>query len=192
MRGRGRLTAGRRVFLVVHHDDDEVRRLQETDGGQRPEVHQQRAVAVEHEHANVGPRERDTQAHRRGKAHAAPRIEILWPIPGGKQIVGGMPEARDNRRVAREIHDDASRFDSSHATFNVRDFGRRQAPSVRVPNAVFPAKCTVSAAASADCTVACGTPIESKIARTARPIGTCAAFHSPLSPRMLTTISAGI
>ena len=37
---------------------------------------------------------------------------------------------------------------------------------------------------------ACRSPRRST--RTARPIGTCAAFHSPASPRMLTTISTGI
>ena len=32
----------------------------------------------------------------------------------------------------------------------------------------------------------------SQIGRTARPIGTCASFHSPASPRMLMTASTGI
>ena len=35
-------------------------------------------------------------------------------------------------------------------------------------------------------------PMASKIAGTARPMGTCAEYHSPASPRMLTTIATGI
>ena len=35
-------------------------------------------------------------------------------------------------------------------------------------------------------------PSRRRFGRTARPIGTCASFHSPASPRMLTTTNAGI
>jgi len=61
-----------------------------------------------------------------------------------------------------------------------------------VSNARSPATLTTSAVVSGDSAVTCGISIASKIDRTARPIGTCAAFHSPRSPRMLTTSSIGI
>ena len=70
--------------------------------------------------------------------------------------------------------------------------GSRHTPGRRVPNAVWPTSRTVSAVDSGVSAVACGRPIASQIGRTARPIGTCASFHSPASPRMLITISAGI
>jgi hypothetical protein len=61
-----------------------------------------------------------------------------------------------------------------------------------VSNAVRPTSRTVLPASSADSSVVCGTPIASRIVRTARPIGACAAFHSPSSPRMLTMVKTGI
>src|SRR5262249_49863538 len=133
----------------------------------------------------------ETQADGRSQAHAAPRVEVPRPIAGRIQIVGGMTEARDNRRVAGELNDDASRLDPVHdpvVTFR----GSRHARLVRGPKAVFPPQRMVSHASLADETVVCGTPSDSKMPRTARPIGICAAFQSPLSPRMLTTISTGI
>jgi hypothetical protein len=50
----------------------------------------------------------------------------------------------------------------------------------------------VSLAVAPDSTVTCRMPIDSRIVRTARPIGICAEFHSPSSPRMLTIDSTGI
>ena len=71
--------------------------------------------------------------------------------------------------------------------------GSRHTPGNRVMNAVFPTSATVSA-------VVLGRRRPSRAARqsrrrsarTARPIGTCAAFHSPASPRMLIRMSVGI
>ena len=48
----------------------------QSDGRQRSEIHQQRAVAVEDEDAEVGPRQRQAEADRRGEPHAAPGVEI--------------------------------------------------------------------------------------------------------------------
>lgn len=50
----------------------------------------------------------------------------------------------------------------------------------------------MASAASAVSTVLAGRPTAAQIGRTASPIGTCAAFHSPASPRRLTITSAGI
>ena len=61
-----------------------------------------------------------------------------------------------------------------------------------VSKAVRATSSTVAAVVSADSTVAWGMPIDSRVGRTARPIGTCAEFHSPASPRMLIRINIGI
>ena len=96
--------------------------------------------------------------------------------------------------MARGVESESSpsRAPAARGPGTVSRRGSRHAPGTRVPNAVWPASRTVSAVVSGDSAVACGTPIASKIGRTARPIGTCAAFHSPASPRMLITISTGI
>ena len=54
------------------------------------------------------------------------------------------------------------------------------------------ARSIVPAAVSPDSTVTCGIATASKMPRMPRPIGACAAFHSPASPRMLTIIGTGI
>src|SRR5581483_7962162 len=148
-----------------------------------------RTVAVEDEHAQVRPRQCEAQADRRGAPHTAPGVEVLRSIAGGIQIVRGMAEARDDRRSVRDLNNDAGRFDAVHGDVIRR--GRRHAWMARVANAVRPAIRTAISAAASESTDECCTPIASSTAPRARPIGACAAFHSPTSPRMLTTISAG-
>ena len=78
---------------------------------------------------------------------------------------------------------------SGAATGTVIRRGSWQTPGRRVPNAVLPTRCTVAAQASAVSAAITDSPIASQMGATARPIGTCAAFHSPASPRMLTMTS---
>jgi len=59
-------------------------------------------------------------------------------------------------------------------------------------NAISPTARTVSAVLPGESAVTCGIPIDTRLGRTARPIGTCAAFHSPASPRMEIRMSIGI
>src|SRR5207253_7704895 len=135
-------------------DDEEIRRLVQADRRDRSKVHQQRSVAVEHDDADVWPREREAESNRAREAHAAPRVEIPRPIAGGEQIVRRMTEARDDRRVAGEFNDDLRRVEPRH-TDVVTSRGSRQAHVVRDTNDVVAARLTVSAA-SADSIVTCG------------------------------------
>src|SRR5262249_32746355 len=148
----------------------EVRRLQQADGRERAEVHEQRTVSVDDEDARVRPGERQAETDRRGDAHAAPGVEILRPIAGREQIVRGMAEARDDPRVAGPVPLHTWAIGSIHDAVPRR--GSSKAPACRVPNAVVAMSRTASAAASPEVTVMCGSPTASKIARTARPIGT--------------------
>src|SRR6187399_646800 len=107
-----------------------------------------------------------------------------------------MAEACDDRAIAEPGRHAACGFEAGHAiTFGAGTVirrGNRHAPARRVLNAVLATSATVSATDSADAAETLGISIASRIGATARPIGTCAAFHSFASPRMLIRISAGI
>ena len=185
MRGRGVLAARGPIDLVVPDDEHEVCRPGPSDRGQRPEVHQQGSVAVDDEDAQFGARQRETEADGRGEPHAAPGVEVGRAIAGREQIVSRMAEARDDRIGINRGDQQARRFQTVHdlkPATAVSRRGRRHTPGRRVPNAVWPTSLTVSAVDSGVSAVECGRPIASQIGRTARPIGTCASFHSPASP----------
>ena len=56
--GMAFLPAGLAVVTVVDADDREVRRVDHRDGRKRADAHEQIAVAGDHQHAFVGPRQR--------------------------------------------------------------------------------------------------------------------------------------
>ena len=69
--GGGRLAAGDLVEAVVHDHYGQVGRLERCDGGEAAELHQQRAVAFQRDHARARLRQRDAERDRDGEAHAA-------------------------------------------------------------------------------------------------------------------------
>ena len=70
--GAGNRVAAVGLVSAVFADEmDEVARRDLGDGHQAPEIHQQAAVAVEHDDALVGASQRQSQRMRRGLAHRA-------------------------------------------------------------------------------------------------------------------------
>ena len=86
----GRLAAGGRVRRVVEADVQQVRGARGRDRGERAQVHQHVAVAVEHDDAAIGTRQRDAEADRRGQPHRADHVEA------------GVGVARAERRARQE------------------------------------------------------------------------------------------
>ena len=98
--GMARLHAGGAVVPVVEHDDREIFRLLDPDGGEAAHSHQHVAVAGDHRHAAVRPRQRKAQAHHRGRAHRAPEIEIERMVAAGRDVIGRRAEPGDHHQVA--------------------------------------------------------------------------------------------
>src|SRR5207247_2251935 len=59
------------IDAVLEEKVDEVARSGARDGGETSELHQERAVAVQHENAAIGSGESDAQAETGGAAHEA-------------------------------------------------------------------------------------------------------------------------
>ena len=78
------------------NDDGEIGRPRISDGGEKAEHHQNRAVALERNHAAFRLCQRIAERDRAGEAHAAEHVEILWAVTGGDQAenptAGGGPK----------------------------------------------------------------------------------------------------
>ena len=77
---------------IIEHDDREIVRLLDADGGEAAEPHQHVAVAGEHGDAAVRPRQREPEPDHGGAAHGAPEIEVQRMIAGGGDVVGRRAE----------------------------------------------------------------------------------------------------
>ena len=63
VRGRGRrFAAGGFILMIIPADMNEVLRLMQPDGGQRAEIHPERAVAVEDKHLAPGQGDSQTKS----------------------------------------------------------------------------------------------------------------------------------
>ena len=82
----GEAPSHREEDLVVEHDVDEIGRPVPGHRGQAPEVHEQRAVAVDDHHLQLGTAQGDPQADRRGQAHGMPEIEEAGLVSEGEQL----------------------------------------------------------------------------------------------------------
>jgi hypothetical protein len=69
------------IGAVLAHEVIEVRRRDGAYGHQAAEIHQQAAVAIEHDDAPVGPPQRQPQRMGRGEPHGAMGeiVERMWP-----------------------------------------------------------------------------------------------------------------
>ena len=85
------------VHAVLAHEMNKVRGCLAGDGDERAKIHQQAAVAVEHDDALVGPPQREAQRRRRGLPHRADRIIC-------QRMVG--PERAPFLRRLIDRHDD--------------------------------------------------------------------------------------
>ena len=127
--GRGRLRAGDLVDAVVHHDDHEVLRPQHRDGGERAQLHQERAVALERHDRRARLRQRDAERDRHGKPHAAEHVEILRPPPGGPEIEIGVADAGRPPPRRAELARPAAASDRSGSSPWCCRVGRRGRPA---------------------------------------------------------------
>ena len=67
------------MHAVVEQDVDQVRRCVGADGGEGAELHQRRAVAVQHHHRPRGV-EGDAEPHAARPTHGADLVEMLRPV----------------------------------------------------------------------------------------------------------------
>ena len=99
------MRAGDLVDAVIHHHHGEVFRRQRRDRRKRPQLHQQRAVALERKYAPVRLRQRHAERDREGEAHAAEHVEILRPVAGGPQVEIGIADAADHGFLVLQLRD---------------------------------------------------------------------------------------
>ena len=97
--GQAGLPPGLAEVLVVEHQDGEVARRLIGDHRKRADPHHHLAVAGEAQHAAIGLGDRDTERGREGEAHAAPGIEVLRVVAGGRAIPGRAAETRNDERA---------------------------------------------------------------------------------------------
>ena len=97
--GVARLHPGLAEMLVVDHDDVEIARARDANGGETPEAHQLLAVAGQSENALSGLSLRQSKPDQRGAAHRAPEIKIAIVVADGMKIIGRGAETGDDQRV---------------------------------------------------------------------------------------------
>ena len=96
-RGRG-LAAGAVVHAVVQQHVQQPRRLLRADGGHGAQLHQRRAVPVQH-HGPPPGRQRHAQAHAAGAAHGADLVQMLLPVRQGEQFPPALAGGGDHGGV---------------------------------------------------------------------------------------------
>ena len=95
-----RLHAGLAVVRVVEHDDGEIFRLLDADGGEAAHAHQHVAIAGQHGDAAIGLRQSEPEADHRGAAHRAPQIEVERMIAGRGDVIGRRAQPADDEQIA--------------------------------------------------------------------------------------------
>ena len=113
-RGRGREAAARLQLLVVEHDVDEVRGRVARGGRERPQVHQERAVAVEHEHLPLWLAERQAEADRRGQAHRVVEVEEVRPVAQRVKLGRDAAHDGDHRAFTQMVVHRAQALEPRH------------------------------------------------------------------------------
>ena len=78
----------RRDILDQKHG--EIGRIDRTDRDQRPHVHQQAAVAFDHDHRPAGLRSRQTERQRQRQAHGVFEVKILRRLVQPGPEIGGV------------------------------------------------------------------------------------------------------
>src|SRR3984893_2855785 len=97
--GVARLHAGLAIVLIVEHDDDEIARLLDPDGGKAAQSHQGLAVARQHENPTRRLCQRKTETDHGGAAHRAPEIEVERMIATGRNVIGGRAEPGNDQQI---------------------------------------------------------------------------------------------
>src|SRR5439155_11711524 len=174
--GDGRLGPGRGVRAVVEADVEQVRGPRGGDGGERAEVHEHVAVAVEDEHPPARLGEGHAEPDRGGEAHRADHVEALVAVA----------------RRAAGAADVAVGMDADGA---VGDGGGEDGEGVREGHSKMPGRTTSAtgrrvarmraAAQSTSATIAStsgarnGTPKSSSTCGSTSPITRCSGASSP-------------
>src|ERR1700730_1199809 len=97
--GVARLHAGLAIVLIVEHDDDEIARLLDPDGGKAAQSHQGLAVTRQHENPTRRLCQRKTETDHGGAAHRAPEIEVERMIATGRNVIGGRAEPGNDQQI---------------------------------------------------------------------------------------------
>src|ERR1700730_1837147 len=97
--GVARLHAGLAIVLIVEHDDDEIARLFDPDGGKAAQSHQGLAITRQHENPTRRLRQRKAETDHGGAAHGTPEIEVEWMITTGRNVVGGRAEPGHDQQI---------------------------------------------------------------------------------------------
>jgi hypothetical protein len=89
--GCGRESANRQQALVVEHDVHQIARPVAGEGGEAAKIHEDRAVAVEHDDLAIGARQRDSEAHGRGEAHGMLQVKEVRPVADRRSSAATAP-----------------------------------------------------------------------------------------------------
>ncbi len=85
-------------------------------GGEPAQVHQHRAVAVEHHHLALRLGQGDAQAHRGGQPHGVLQVEEVGPVPERVQLDRHRPHDGDDRAAGQLVVDRLQAVDALHAS----------------------------------------------------------------------------
>ena len=85
----------------------------QADGREAAHPHQHLAIARDHQHRQVGLRQRDAEADHHRAAHGAPQIEIAVMVAGRGDIVGRGAQSADHDGILafrQQAGNDAAAF----------------------------------------------------------------------------------
>ena len=111
--GRGE-PADAEQALVVEDDVGEVRRGVAGQGGEPAQVHQHRAVPVEHDHLALRLGQGDAEAHRGGQPHGVLEVEEAGPVPERVQLGRHRPHDGDDGAAGQLVVDRLQTLDPLH------------------------------------------------------------------------------
>ena len=99
--GMGGKAAGREQAAIVKDDVEQVARPVTRQGCQRPQVHQDRPVAIQHHDLFIGQIQRHAQANRRGQPHGMLQVEKVFAVAQIIQLLGARPHDRHDQTLGK-------------------------------------------------------------------------------------------
>src|SRR5215475_3122614 len=146
-----RLHAGLTIVLIIEHNDDEIARLLDPDGGKAAQSHKSLAITGQDEDPTRGLRQRKAKADHGGATHSPPKIEVEWMIAAGRNVISGRAEPTHDQQVPtlkEQLLDKLTPVEHHHT---LRPISRceRRTPTSRLPlNAMSQPPLTTSSTSS--------------------------------------------
>jgi hypothetical protein len=125
--GGGGESADREETLVIKNDVEEILGFVSREGGESAEIHEQRAVTIEHDDFLMWQGEREAEASGRCEAHGVLQIEKIGAMAEGLEFRGERAHDGDDETVFKIGINSTKAIEAEHYSSHIKSRVRRRA-----------------------------------------------------------------